>query len=88
MAESEESCCLPGDITITQVHTGWMLGRALKQNGPGPWWEFIAIFPDLGSAVSEARDLARQRGVGTWFHEGGMKYHPIAPDDSPFVPPD
>jgi hypothetical protein len=26
---TRDECCLPGDITLTQVHTGWMLGRAL-----------------------------------------------------------
>ena len=24
-----EDCCDPGDITITEVYNGWMLGRAL-----------------------------------------------------------
>lgn len=86
MAAEPESCCLPGDITITQVHTGWMLGRALEQHGPGPWWSFIAIFHDFESALAEARLLAREIGVRVWFHEGGMKYRPIPLDDSPYSP--
>lgn len=64
-----------------------MLGRALEQHGPGPWWSFIAIFADFQSALTEARFIAKDLGVRVWFHEGGMKYHPIPLDDSPYAPP-
>jgi hypothetical protein len=87
MDRQDESCCLPGDITITQVFSGWLLGNALEQIGPGPWWSFIAIFPDFQSALKDARVLAREKGVRVWFHEGGMKYREIPLDDSPYAPP-
>ena len=29
---------VPGDLTITRIHTGYMLGRVSEQSGPGPWW--------------------------------------------------
>jgi hypothetical protein len=81
MSESRESCCLPGDITITQVFSGWMIGRALEQIGPGPWWAFIRIVPDYDTAVREAAVLARASGVRAWLHKGGEDYEPIAVDD-------
>lgn len=63
-----------------------MLGRALERQGPGPWWAFIAIFPDLPSAILEARVLARELRVRVWFHEKAGTYHPIPLDDSPYAP--
>jgi hypothetical protein len=87
MSAAEESCCLPGDITLAQVHTGWMVGKALGQAGPGPWWTFIAVFADFDSALREARTLAQALGVRLWFHAGGTKYHAIPLDDSPYAPP-
>jgi hypothetical protein len=78
---TRDECCLPGDITLTQVHTGWMLGRALEQHGPGPWWSVIAIFADRATAVEEGKMIAREAGVRFWFHEGGETYRPIPLDD-------
>ena len=82
-----EECCEPGDITITQVYSGWMLGKALEQAGPGPWWTFIAVFPTFQEALTEARALARTLGVRAWVHDGARKYRPIPLDDSPYPEP-
>ena len=80
MSKSQDSCCLPGDITITQVFSGWMLGRALEQIGPGPWWSFIRIVADYDTAVRDAVALARESGVRAWLHTGGEEYEPIPLD--------
>jgi hypothetical protein len=80
----DDNCCLPGDITVTQVHTGWMLGRAVEQIGPGPWWVYITIVTDFQEAVRRARDLARAANVRAWFHEAVDKFRPIPLDDSDY----
>ena len=77
MPDSPDLCCLPGDITVTQVFSGWMLGRALERIGPGPWWSFIRIVPDYETAAREAVALARASGVRAWRHKGGEEYEPI-----------
>jgi hypothetical protein len=77
MSEPYDACCLPGDITITEVLSGWMLSRALEQIGPGPWWAYITIIPDFETAVQEARALAREAGVRAWRRLGGEQYEPI-----------
>lgn len=64
-----------------------MLGNALPQHGPGPWWTFIAVFPDFDHALREARMVANDRGARLWFHVGGTKYLPVPLDDSPYSPP-
>jgi hypothetical protein len=63
--------CLPGDITLTPVHGGFMLGRVLPQRGPGPWWEYIKVVADRAAAISEARRLAIAPKTRLWYHEGG-----------------
>jgi hypothetical protein len=80
-------CCEPGDITIAQIYGGWLIGRALEQQGPGPWWSYVALVADFDVAVRRARELARADGVRAWFHEGIDVYHPIPLDDSPYEPP-
>jgi hypothetical protein len=77
MSEPHDVCCLPGDITIAEVFSGWMLSRALEQIGPGPWWAYITIVPDFETAVQEARALARETGVRAWRDLGGERYEPI-----------
>ena len=62
-----EACCLPGDITVTEVHRGYLVGRALEQKGPGPWWEYVAVVAHLEDAVKLARIIAAEAGVRAWF---------------------
>jgi len=78
--------CEPGDITVTPVHSGFMIGRALPEIGPGPWWAFITIVTNRDEAIQHARTLTLQAKSRAWFHEGGDMYHPIplpaTPDDT------
>ena len=62
-----EGCCLPGDITVTEVHRGYLVGRALEQKGPGPWWEYVAVVARLEDAVKLAQVIAAESGVRAWF---------------------
>jgi hypothetical protein len=80
-----EDCCLPGDITVARVYSGWLIGRAMPPIGPGPWWEYIGLAAALEQAVQQARGLAKLAGVRAWFHEGGERYKPIPLDDSVFT---
>lgn len=61
---------------------GWMLGRAMPENGSGRWWEFVRIVTDLETVVTEARELAGRAGVRACLHEG-KGCRSIASLDSP-----
>jgi len=80
---TRQNCSLPGDITVTPIYSGFMLGRALPERGPGPWWEYIKVVREFDAAVREARALAQAANMFAWFHEGGDVYKPIPFDDSP-----
>ena len=62
-----EGCCLPGDVTVTKVHRGYLVGRALEQKGPGPWWEYVAVVARLEDAAKMAQVIAAETGVRAWF---------------------
>ena len=66
-----EGCCLPGDITVTEVHRGYLIGRALEQMGPGPWWEYVAVVAKLEDALRLAQTIASDAGVRAWFQKNG-----------------
>ena len=40
----------PGDITVTLVHSGFLIGRVMPQDGAGPWWEYIRTVADQDEA--------------------------------------
>ena len=84
MPSPPEECCLPGDITVTPIPSGYLIGKATEPIGPGPWWLYMAIIKGLPDAIREARALARSANVRAWFSEGGDKYRPIPLDDSHF----
>ena len=72
------NCCQPGDITVTPLHIGYLLGRALTQDlGPGPWWEYIAVVRKLDDAVHHAKILAAQDGVKAWMHLTCTGFDPL-----------
>ena len=66
-----EGCCLPGDITVTKVHRGYLIGRALEQMGPGPWWEYVAVVAKQEDAYRLARTIANDAGVRAWLQRNG-----------------
>jgi hypothetical protein len=69
-----EDCCLPGDITVTKVFTGFLIGRALQRKGPGPWWEYVRIVTTFRQAALQSHRLARAAKVRAWWHKGGDEY--------------
>ena len=84
MDAAEPECCLPGDITVTPIPNGYLIGRALPQLGPGPWWEYIGTITELDNAVTQARRLARDNNGRAWFFDGGERYRLIPLDESKF----
>jgi hypothetical protein len=76
------NCCLPGDITVTKIPTGYLLGRATKpvDGGRGPWWEYIATVAGYEAAVHQAQTIARIDGVCAWVHKSGDEYDRIWPE--------
>ena len=72
-----ETCCRPGDITVSKVHTGYLIGRALAPIGPGPWWEYVAAVRTFGEAAHHARTVAKYEGVSAWLQIGLEDYRPL-----------
>jgi len=68
------NCCRPGDITVTPIPTGYLLGRVLEHKGPGPWWSYILTVQTLDLAVEHACTLAARAQVHAWLHKGGDTY--------------
>ena len=79
--EIPTNCCQPGDITVTKIHSGYLLGRAMEQHGAKPWWEFISIVTTEAVALSTAKTLAASAGVKAWLHLSGDAYQPIPLDE-------
>jgi hypothetical protein len=74
------NCCLPGDITVTEIPSGYVIGRALEKSGPGPWWTYIGIAASEAQAVRKARDLAEATHVRAWRHLSGDDYQLLTRD--------
>lgn len=70
MVQRRRRNAVPGDITLTPVHGGYLIGRVLPAQGPGPWWEYIKVVADRTDAVSEALELVRSGGHRLWFQAG------------------
>jgi len=78
---TESSHCRPGDITLTRVPGGYLIGRVLPPGGEGPWWVHVLTVGSFNEAAWQARALARRAGVRVWVHQGGDYYDPLP--DSP-----
>ena len=74
------NCCEPGDITVSNVYSGFLIGRAIEPRGPGPWWEYISIVTGHDEAIHQARTLARMYDVKAWLHTSGDEYDRLWPE--------
>jgi hypothetical protein len=72
-----DSCCRPGDITITPVPSGFMIGRALPEIGPGPWWQYVKIVAEYEEAMQLALQLAAEGNARAWYHRQNDEYDQI-----------
>jgi hypothetical protein len=73
----QETCCLPGDITVTKIPSGYLIGRALDPIGPGPWWSYVAIVSTFEDAQRRAWALAGASRVNVWLHKSGDDYEAL-----------
>lgn len=62
---------------MTRIPNGYLLGRVVEQQGPGPWWTYVATVSTLDAAMAEARRLAAKAGVRAWLHQQHDQYEPI-----------
>jgi hypothetical protein len=58
-----------------------MIGQALEQQGPGPWWTYVAMTATFDEARRMATDLAKRAGSHAWLHKSHDEYDPISVDD-------
>ena len=72
-----EPPCLPGDLLVTPVYSGFLLARVIPKVGLGPWWTFIKVVENFNDAVEQARTLALAEGVGAWSQEGHGRYEAL-----------
>ena len=78
---SPAATCAPGDITVSRIYTGFLLGRVITPRGPGPWWEYLAVVRTESEALQQAVILARIHGARAWLHLEGERYEPIPTSD-------
>jgi hypothetical protein len=75
-AHEKAECCQPGDVTITPIPTGFMVGRSMPKVGLGPWWEYIKTFTDYDAAVWFAVQLAAEDQAEAWVLRND-RYEPL-----------
>jgi hypothetical protein len=76
-ASKQSRCCQDGDITVTQVPSGYLVGRVLPKLGPGPWWEYVALISGFPEATGHAVALARASGARAWLYKGDNAYEAL-----------
>ena len=59
-----------------------MLGRAIREYGHGPWWEYVKVVETYEAAVQDARALAQAGNARVWRHQEGT-YQPLPDDEAP-----
>lgn len=67
----------PGDIVVTQIHSGFLIGRAMPEDGEGPWWQYIRTIADQDEALRVAIGLAAASNTRAWLHLEGDQYRKI-----------
>jgi len=67
-----------GDIVVTQIHSGFLIGRVMPEDGPGPWWQYLRTIADQEQAFAVARELAAAAGTRAWSHLQGDHYRQIS----------
>lgn len=78
--QTHEACCKPGDITVTPIPSGFLIGRVLPASGPGPWWQFVKIVTALDDARRIALELAAAYNSKAWLHRHADHYDEISPE--------
>ena len=74
--------CQPGDITVSKIHIGYLVGRCVTYDGPGPWCAYVALLETYEDAAFMGRQMARKHGQQVWLRVYGDDYIPL-PDAEP-----
>jgi hypothetical protein len=72
-----EMKCLPGDVTVSTVPGGFVVGRVLEERGPGPWWAYIRTAGNLTEAIAMAHDEAEHHRARAWLDCGLGNYREL-----------
>jgi len=75
----DEWKCLPGDVTVSAVPGGFIVGRVLEERGPGPWWTYLGAAANLADAIAAAQDQAERRHCRAWLDCGLGHYRELPP---------
>lgn len=70
-------CYAPGDLIVSQVLSGFVLGRVVQKPGSAPRWSFVASAGDYDDAVEQARTIALAKGAHAWLQRRGEDYAPL-----------
>ena len=82
---AEDDCCPAGDITVTPVPSGFMVGRSMPRIGLGPWWQYIRVMHDYQAAVAFALEVAAEDRAQAWLYRDG-KYIALGGSGQPGSP--
>ena len=66
-----------GDLTVTPVHGGFLIGQIRSVGGPGPWWDLVAATASFGDALETARRRALAHHAHAWLQVGADDYRAI-----------
>jgi hypothetical protein len=64
----------PGDLVISAVHGGFLIGQLLDERGPGPWWGYVATAGNLADAIELAQQRAELECSQSWLQSGHGDY--------------
>ena len=78
----DESCCLPGDVIVTALPSGFFVGRALPVRPNEPRWAYVGVRNSFREAVSIARAEAAKQAGRAWVQHEGCNYYRIPEDDA------
>ena len=66
-----------GDLTVTPVHGGFLIGQIRPDSGPGPWWDLVAAAASFGDALETVRRRALAHQAHAWLQIGADDYRSI-----------
>jgi hypothetical protein len=73
--------CQPGDIFVTVMPHGFLIGRVLDPRSDGQWWQFIVSIRCRADALQLAFNLAGATAHRAWIHQQDDQFRLIRPDD-------
>ena len=66
-----------GDLIVTPVHGGFLIGQIKPESGPGPWWDLVGATASFGDALETVRRRAAVHRSHAWLQLGADDYRSI-----------